>query len=397
MSNRALSSSLSRRELLVRSLRGLGALGLGLGAGGAGLVSMGCTPRHRFRGSLQAADANGLRLLPGFRSRVVARTGEEVASTGHVWHAAPDGGAVFPTDDGGWVYVSNAELERGAGGVGAIRFAADGAIVDAYWILQGTTRNCAGGPTPWKTWLSCEETDRGQVYECDPYTPGSQGIVRPAMGIFQHEAAAVDPLHRCVYMTEDRPSGLLYRFTPTRYPSLESGRLEAAEILDPEGSGPIAPGEVRRLAWHVVPDPSASSEDTRSQVPSATPFDGGEGCWFHQGEVCLSTKGDDRIWLFDTRSNQIRILYDRATSPFPILSGVDNLFMSERGDVYVAEDPGDLQIVVLTRSGRPQAIVQAHEQVGSEIAGLALSPDGTRLYLSSQRLPGTTYEVSGPF
>lgn len=126
-------------------------------------------------------------------------------------------------------------------------------------------------------------------------------------------------------------------------------------------------------------------------------FNGGEGCSYRDGRVFFSTKGDDRVWSLDARTNQIEILYDRLTSTNPILSNVDNVYAAPSGDVYVAEDPGDLQIVVLTRSGQVKPVVQVLGQVGSEITGPALDPSGTRLYFSSQRFPGTTYEVTGPF
>ena len=74
------------------------------------------------------------------------------------WHSAPDGGACFATEDNGWIYVSNSEMKKKKGGVGAIRFNKQGNIVDAYSILNNTSRNCAGGRTPWDTWLSCEES-----------------------------------------------------------------------------------------------------------------------------------------------------------------------------------------------------------------------------------------------
>ena len=67
-------------------------------------------------GPLRDVDANGLRLPDGFTSRVIARSGDPVADTGYEWHLEPDGGAVFPTPDGGWIYVSNSESLAGAGG-----------------------------------------------------------------------------------------------------------------------------------------------------------------------------------------------------------------------------------------------------------------------------------------
>lgn len=390
---------ISRRRLLSQSVRAVGALGIGC-LGGACLVPASPTVPSKRSGSmgdlgpLRAPDANGVRLPEGFEARIVATTGEKVAGTDHVWHGWPDGGATFATDDGGWIYVSNAELDEGAGGVSALRFQANGDIADAYSILQGTSRNCAGGPTPWQTWLSCEEVEKGQVYECDPLRPGSQGIVRPAMGSFAHEAAAVDPVDGCIYLTEDHPQGLLYRFIPDRFPDLSTGRLEAAEIVSAD---PIVPGEARPIRWHPVDDPSANATPTRNQPQHATPFSGGEGCWYENGLVYFSTKGDDRIWKVDVRSDQILIFYDRATSPTPILSGVDNVLGRPNGDLLVAEDGGDLEIVGLSRDGRVFPLVQLIGQPKSEIAGPAMSPDGSRLYFSSQRHPGTTYEVRGPF
>ena len=390
------SRRLTRRELLSLAARTAGFVGVGLMGGGM-LLPVACSRRIEPGGRLLPSDANGLRLPAGFTSRIVAVSGEVVPGTNHVWHSAPDGGATFETDDGGWIYVSNAEISRGGGGAGAIRFAPDGSVTDAYSILHGTDRNCAGGRTPWNTWLSCEEVDRGEVYECDPFVPGSQGIVRPALGAFKHEAAAVDPTRRHIYLTEDERDGLLYRFIYPKPGSLASGVLEAAQILDPEDQGEIRPGDVRSIVWHPVSDPSASARATRRQVASATPFDGGEGCDFMDGIVVFSTKGDDRVWRLDTESNQIEILYDRATSPTPLLSNVDNVLSVPGGDVFVAEDPGDLQIVALSTSGEVTPIVQVTDAFGSEITGPALSPDGKRLYFSSQRFPGKTYEVSGPF
>ena len=124
-------------------------------------------------GALGPPDANGLRLPPGFTAREIARANKPVPGTAYPWHIFPDGQATFPAPGGGWVLVSNSEsLAPSGAGSSAIRFDADGSIAAAYRILSGTNANCAGGGTPWGTWLSCEEHDYGVVWECDPSGAG---------------------------------------------------------------------------------------------------------------------------------------------------------------------------------------------------------------------------------
>ena len=232
------------------------------------------------------------------------------------------------------------------------------------------------------------------IWETDPYGERA-AVARPALGVFTHEAATVDYLAQQVYLTEDLPDGRLYRFTPTRLTpqgnaNLSSGRLEVAEIV--AGSGVI---------WHELSDPQfKGNTPTRHQIQESTPFAGGEGIWFHNGIVYFATKGTDQIWAYDTSTFLIDVIYDGRAVTAPPIRGVDNIAVSCCGDVLVAEDGGSMQIVAILPNGETKVLLQVVGHDGSEITGRVFSPDGTRLYFSSQRGAdgaGVTYEVRGPF
>ncbi|PPE73087.1 translocation protein TolB [Solimonas fluminis] len=419
----------SRREFLRTAFWTAGAAGtLGLaGCGSSDSSGDGGVPgESRFAGigPLGAPDENGLRLPAGFSSRVIAVSGQPVSGSLNLWHVFPDGGATFPTPDGGWVYTSNSEFPL-LGGVGAVKFDAQGGIVDSYRILNFTSANCAGGKTPWGTWLSCEETDSGRVHECDPQKSGN-GTARPVLGIFKHEAVAVDPERRQLFLTEDTGDGRFYRVVPTaadwppgaERPALQEGRLQVLRFSElgasqypPEGFDLSRP---RAVIWEDAVDPGEAQSGVRSRLGDAAPgtlFKGGEGLWYFKGLVYFSTKGDNRIWCYDTRARTLEAIYDfnKATGEDKILSGVDNLTVSEHGDVLVAEDGGDMQICVILPNRRVLPLLQVTNADGvpdtdSEITGPAFSPDGRRLYFSAQRSgrlgragSGITFEVTLPF
>ncbi|WP_141735563.1 alkaline phosphatase PhoX [Oligoflexus tunisiensis] len=390
----------NRRQWLGHSISGLGLLGIG-GGGLSSLVT--ASPLLDYRslrhiGPLQAPDIHGLRLPRGFSSRPLASSGSAVRLaegrlSSHLWHEAPDGGACYPTEDGGWIYVSNSEVDHGKGGAGALRFDRVGRLVDAYPILSGTDNNCAGGATPWGTWLSCEEVERGRVFECDIYGNGAE--LRQGLGFFEHEAVAIDPIRMQAYLTEDTGDGCFYRYTPQ---SVNQGRMD----LD-RGRLEVAIVDGGTVSWQRVsqPNPSSSQTATRYQVRDATAFDGGEGIWYHEGRVTFTTKGDNRVWQYEIETQQITVIYDRRTAKNPILSGVDNVTITGDGHVLVAEDGGDMQICVIGPAGDVFPLLQIVNQDDSEITGPAISPSGDRLYFSSQRGgsmgKGLTYEVLGLF
>ena len=229
--------------------------------------------------------------------------------------------------------------------------------------------------------------------------------------MFKHEAAVVDPDRRHIYLSEDQPDGLLYRYTPPAGvwgsgDALEGGTMEAMAV----GAGDA-------VTWLPVADADAPAAPLRTTVAGATPFDGGEGLVYDQGHVYLTTKGDDRVWDHDIEAATMRVLYDAADFADPVLNGVDNIIVSAAHDLYVAEDGGNLEVCVITpdlavfpvvRMTGPQHGEENATPIPtiSEVTGLALSPDGNRLYFNSERGqgtlpvgpgPGILYEVTGPF
>jgi secreted PhoX family phosphatase len=219
------------------------------------------------------------------------------------------------------------------------------------------------------------------------------------MGTFKHEAAAVDPRGRRIYLTEDLMDGGLYRFTPTRWKDLSNGLLEIATV-----------SRGGRVRWSEVPDPGALRLDTRRQVRGSTRFKRAEGIWHDDGTVYVTTTGDQRVHAYDIERERIEVIYDGLAPgrPTPLLR-VDQLTANHAGEVFVCEDiaTNEIDIGLIDRAGRVSKFlsVTGPQHVGSELTGVTFDPSGSRMYFSSQRAfpkggmpgPGAIYEVSGPF
>ena len=346
-------------------------------------------------GPLKESNVKGVYIPEGFRCRVVAKSGEKVANN-YTWHGSPDGASIFPSNDGGWIYVSNSELGNSEGGAGAIKFSKDGEIEDAYSILKNSNRNCSGGATPWETWLSCEEHDKGIVWETSPFKDNNQyPKARKMLGAFRHEGAAIDPNNNYIYMTHDDMEGLFYRFIPGGKVHTEkfytNGELQAAKV-NKNGS----------ISWLQVPDPLAINASIIDQIPEATSFERGEGIAYFDGKIFFTTTHDHRVWLYNPSINSLSIFYDgkgyyndsrqtkwlqgwRKGNEGKDLRSPDQITVNNNGYPIVAEDGDNMELCFLDHKGFAKPLVRIDGHWLSEITGPAFSPDGSRLYFSSQR------------
>ena len=396
-----------------------------------------------------------LKLPEGFSYSSYGWTGDSLSSGGRT-PAAHDGMGVIKADlDGLLTLCRNHELsgnvqsfadseltyDQQAPG-GCINLTFDG--VKGEWksavsVLGGTVKNCAGGPTPWNTWLTCEEDvsgpgtvengrqlnygkDHGWIFEVGD----DGGDPRPIrdMGRFVHEAVAVDPDTGLVYETEDRMQAGFYRFRPVVPGDLhQGGQLEMLKVVGREDlRKDVDPDRDYDCSWVTIEDPhrghSPGTNDEQGvyhqgRALGGTTFARLEGCWYGNGLIYFDATsggnaGRGQIWAYDPNRSTLRLLFESPSRE--VLDAPDNLAVSPRGGIILCED-GDCipqRMHGLTPEGRlfsfaANNMVLKGEQNeftgdfrGSEWAGATFSPDGNWLFANIQN-PGLTVAITGPW
>jgi uncharacterized protein len=479
----AMHDTSSRRHFL-RTSAAVGAAFLGLKhLAGCSTPSFSSEPLPEF-----VRDPDNILHLPrGFTYRTLSRTGEKM-DDGFLVPAAHDGMAAFPGPDGRTILVRNHELTPqelrfggafgprqqllkkipagkmfdygkgklpGLGGTTTLVYDTRGQLLEKHFLsLAGTWRNCSGGPTPWGSWVSCEETvqrkkddveqDHGWCFE----VPASAaGLVDPvplkAMGRFNHEAIAVDPKSGAVYLTEDRGdpreflpeeyagsvkpvikpedlgAGLLYRFLPDVPGQLaRGGRLQALRIKDKPsfftgnwGGSRLAVGQAVDVEWMDLEDVESPKDDLRhrGRAAGAAAFERGEGIWAGSDGLyfCCTTGGPAKkgqVWRYvpspdegkpgeSTHPGRLELFLE--PNDRTVLENCDNLTVTPWGDLILCEDgPLGNFLLGVTRGGRIYRIAQLGMNK-SELCGCCLSPDGSTLFMNIQR-PGITVAITGP-
>ncbi len=428
-------------------------------------------------GSLQPQLPQNVRELPGeyqkplialppqFQYTAFSITGQPMTD-GNPVPGDHDGMEAFP-GPGGLVYlVRNHELSPNEdefpaivpagygydpfanGGTTTLVVGRDRRLIKDMVSLGGTYRNCSGGPTPWNTYITCEENTSkpGDVEVADPEggEPGDpqerpsvrlpdqdivsvahgynfevdpkKGLVKAepikAMGRFNHEAIAVDSRTGIVYQTEDRGNSVFYRYVPNEPGNLlAGGSLEALAIQGKPGIETAVGFPLKTpfpVEWIPLEDVESPEDDLRKQAADkgAAIFTRGEGMTFDpvNGEVffCCTNGGEEKlgqIWRYvpdvnDATGGNIELFVEPNDKE--VLEAPDNITVSPFGDLFTCEDgSGTDRLVGITPDGLLYEFIQNNIN-NNELAGVTFSPDGQTMFFNIQD-PGITFAVWGPW
>lgn len=420
-------------------------------------------------------DPKGLLALPaGFKYAIVTRTGETKLTTGQTTPGSHDGMAVFGTGKN-YTLILNHEIggnsalgvpqidgtvyDTGvgsAGGCTVISVDRDGTNHGEWVGISGTLTNCAGGPTPWGTWMTCEETenkangttrlkDHGYVFEVWGDGKTAHPVPLKALGRYAHEALAIDRDKAHIYLSEDAsgPNGLFYRWAaPAGYrlgkdswkdlADVNFGTLEAMAVLGDDGK-PIPDVAYLtsaqllrpfRVAWVPVPDRDAVSVSTRKQFEDGKVTRGKkfEGVWgTHDGVYVVNSYAkqgtadlpadaiphDGMVWFYNYKGQTIQLVTYFPSNDAADLGPAarfedfnfdspDNVTVTPWGSLVLAEDGNSSSHVLSSTPGGPTYAIARNMLNDSEFTGPTFSEDGKVLFVNMQD-PGITFAITGPW